>query len=331
MRRALALVFMLVAARTARADVTVNVQLTPAGQALARQLGLTTPALERLIARDVDSAYHTDELDSFLTAVGDATSFSAHGLGVPYDELSPHVVVGIGGAVSLAANDTLAGAPAVTRGVRGDVAGMAGVGLGALGHPRWALYADGGYRAVGGGSYTGDVASGGAHVQAELVGPEDTRQALRWTGLLATGGLEITRWELSAHAPIDTDLTLGSARAKLSATGGLGLASTTFTAPLVVSTGVDVTPVLGLFVGLGADLDLGGSTLDAHLDGHVLGPGGHDEGTVTIAGTADHGATPLVARALAGVELHLTRFALVAQLDTSPGIASAALGARLAL
>lgn len=325
------LAFVLVAVRAARADVTVNVQLTPAGQALARQLGLTTPALEHLIESDVDSQYHAGQLDAFLTSVGDATSFAAHGLGVEYGERPGDVLVGLGGAVSLAANDALAGAPSVTRGVRGDVAGMVGVDLGVVGLPRWAVYADGGYRAVGDGSYTGDVASGGVHAQAELVAPQDTRQALRWTGVLLTGGLEITRWQLSAHAPIDTNLSLGSARAKLSATGELDVASTTFTAPLVVSTGIDVTPIFGLFVGLGADLDLGGSTLDAHLAGHVLGPGGQDEGTVTIAGTADHGATLLVARALAGVELHLTRFSLVAQVDTSPGIASAALGARLAL
>ena len=330
MRRALVLVSVLAAARAARADVTVNVQLTPAGEALARQLGLTTAQLEQRIRADVEGAYHASELDAFLTAVGDATSFAAHGLGASYGGRVGDGIVGLGAAVSLAANDALAGAPSITRGVRGDLAMMGGVNLGVVGHPRWTVYADGGYRGLSSGAYSGDVASGGAHVQAELVGPQDTRDVLRWTGLALTGGLEVTRWELGAGKPIDTDLSLGGMPATLSAGGRLHVVSTAITAPLVVSTALDITPVFALYVGGGADLDLGGTTLDAHLAGHVLS-GGKDEGTVTIAGTASHGGTPLVARVLAGLELHLSRFQLVGQVDAAPGIAAAALGARVAL
>ena len=60
MQRALTLGMILCGAATAHADVSVGVQLTPAGQMLAHQLGVSPDALAAQLRDRVDSVMGTD-------------------------------------------------------------------------------------------------------------------------------------------------------------------------------------------------------------------------------------------------------------------------------
>lgn len=99
--RAAVIIAALACAAAARADTTVDVQLTPEGEQLAQQLGVTPAQLAAQVKAEIDDAYQTSNIDSFLSDFVDATSFSARGIGVDYASLPKGFVAGF--AVNLAA------------------------------------------------------------------------------------------------------------------------------------------------------------------------------------------------------------------------------------
>ncbi len=333
MRRAL--LILLACGASARADVTVGVTLTPDGEALARQLGLTTADLQQRIAAHVDDVFATAHVPEMLRSFSDAAAFSERGLGVDYGSLPRGVVFGIAGTGTLAANDQLGGSNMLARGLAANFAAMAGLNLARWNAPRWTVYANGFYQSAGTDELTGALTSGGAHVQVAAIEPQPSTAVLRWIGVDVTTGVEITQWSLGMDAPISRAFTITgnaqSADVALASSGRFDVTAMTTTLPLEVTTGLRLAGVVATYVGGGVDVDVGQASLTAQTSGNLTDASGHMLGTLAIAGTASRSGTPLVPRALAGTQLELGQFKLFAQVNAAPSLASLGVGIRFVL
>ncbi len=328
MRRAL--LVLLACGTSARADVRVDVRLTPDGEELARERGLTPDQLAHDIADRVSDLFAAVDVGSFLQTFSDTSAFSARGLGVDYASLPRGVVIGLAGTAAFASSDEFAGTTLLAHDVAPNVAAMAGLNLAHWGHPRWTVYANGFYRADSIDQLDGSLASGGAHVQAKLIVPSPPG-ALRWIGVDLTTGLEITRWTLGTSRPLARDLAVDGMDLALATAGRFEVSATSSAVPVELTTGVRVVNALALYVGGGIDLDLGEASVTAQTNGELRDASDRSLGTVTIAGGESHAGSPLVPRALAGTQLELGQFKLFGQVNASLTLASVGVGFRFVL
>lgn len=302
MFRALALGLVLCVAAPVRADVTVDVHLTPQGQALANQMGVSAAELQRQLKNRLDSTLGTD--GAALQAFSDTAVLSSHGLGVDYVSVPESLIVGVA-ANAAAANGDLSAFDRSTghpiSGVAANVAVMAGLNLSAFGHARWTVYGSGFYRSDTVDGIDGAITNAAAHVQYALIEP-GPGMVVRWTGLQLTTGLELTKWTLGTQKAMGTSLSIEGHDLGYDMTGRFSLASQSLTVPVEVSTGVRVA-IVSLYAGLGVDLTEGQGTIDAMVTGPLTDEQGRQLGTATISGHDSHGASPLSPRALAGVQL----------------------------
>ena len=323
MRRAV-LVLVLLLAAPVHAQVAVSVALTPDGDALANQIGITAQELATRIRDRVNDAYGASDADGFLRSFADATAFSMRGLGVDYASDPESLVLGIGANFAVAASEEVSATERPTASLAANIAFMAGLNLAGQGAPRWTLFGNGFYRNGSTRSLRGGIASFGLHAQYRVMNPQPDRgpaAVLRWTGIDVTGGIELTRWSLGVEDTIETDFTVegssGSAALALASAGTFDLSSTTATLPIEVSTGVRVALLLSIYVGVGVDVTTGTGKVNANLPGTLRGDDGRELGTVEITGSADASASPLAGRILAGVQLNLWKIKVYAQVNGS--------------
>jgi hypothetical protein len=326
-------------ATTAAADSSVTVTLSPAGEALASQLGETPASLADKLKARIDDAYQTNNLPGFLRDFTDATAFSQRGLGVDYVSVPSSIMVGVGGNVALASSDILT-ADRPTAGAAANVGLMVGANLGKLDLPRWTVFGNGFYQGASTDRLDGHLTSVAAHVQLKLIEPEATggsAYVVRWIGLDVTSGVEYTRWDLHGKIPMTNDFTVAgtttSADVRLSSTGSFHLTSNAVTIPLEATTGLRLLELVSVYGGVGIDLSTGSSTIDASLTGDLKSKDGATSyGTAVIGASGNNSASPAAIRALAGVQLNLAWLKIFVQgnLSQTPA-ASVSFGARLVL
>jgi hypothetical protein len=336
-RAVLAAVTLLIPA-VAAADTTVNVQLSNEGRALAQQLGTSPEQLAAQIKEQVDGAYQTANVDGFLRAFTDATSFSARGIGVDYASAPTGFLVGIAANVAAAGNGDVRNEDHPTAGLAANLAIMAGLNLKGSGLPKWTLFANGFYRGGAADRLDGTIISAGAHVQYRLVDPTSTQgttgSAVRWLGLSLTTGIEYTRWNLGLGSDtLDTDLDVGEGAAAqtlaLASAGRFDLRSNAVTIPFEATTGLRIAVLASVYIGAGIDLTRGNSTVEANLNGTLRTSDNRDVGTVAITGNGDNTGSPGSARILAGAQLNLANFKIFVQASASATpAASVAFGLR---
>jgi len=309
----------------ARAQSSVTVQLSPEGNALAQQLGVSAGDLAAQIKTRVDDAYQTANVDDFLEAFTDATSFSARGIGVDYASAPRGFIAGIAANVAAAGDENIRSEERPTAGLAANLAVMIGMNLSEWGYPRWTVFANGFYRNAEAERLDGTITSAGAHVQYNVIPPSKDAGAktfMRWIGLSVTSGLELTRWKLgSGGSTLSTDFTVGSGQNTapliLDSVGRLDLSSTAVTVPIEVTTGIRVALLATLYVGAGVDFTVGRSTIDSSLDGTLFTTDGRNVGTVEIDAAGSNNGSPGTARILAGVQLNLWKLKLYGQVNAS--------------
>ena len=93
--RAVVLVSALIYAPAARADSSVVVTLTPAGQQLADYLHLTVPALIQNAEDKFNALFQTANLPALLSSFASTTGIADRGLGVSYAVTKDQIMVGI--------------------------------------------------------------------------------------------------------------------------------------------------------------------------------------------------------------------------------------------
>lgn len=335
MRRAL-IVVMLVLPAVAHAQASVTVNLSPQGQALATQLGLTPADLASKIQDQVNAAYDIGNLNGFVRSFADATTFAQRGLGVDYMSLPGSFILGVGGQVALATDGDLRNAQSTTAGFAANFAVMLGLNLKDWGHPRWTLYANGFYDKGSTDRLNGSITTAAAHVQYRLVDPQRDEGVeaaiLRWTGIDVTTGVEYTRWAFGANDTITNNYTVSGQALEVDSTGTFDFKSNALTVPIELTTGFRVLELISLYAGAGFDFTEGKAYLDASLSGPIKAPDGSNIGTVTIAATGSNTASPGNFYGLAGVQLNLWSLKIFSQVNLSPEpAASLAFGVRLVL
>lgn len=321
-------------ASAASAETMVTVQLSPDGEQLAQQIGLGASELAAQIKARIDDAYRTADIDEFLEEFVDATAFSARGLGADYASFPVGLVAGVAANIAAAGETELRAEDRPTAGLAANIAVMVGLNLRELGQPRFTVYLNGFYRTAELERLDGSILSLGAHVQYAFIPPPrdgGTGRFVRWTGILATGGLELSRWSLGASTrTLSTDFTVGSGtEVTVDAAGQLDLRSTAVAAPIEITTGLQIMWLLTLYAGAGADITMGSASIEANLAGIARADDGRELGTITIAGTGDSGASPVVGRVLVGLQLNLWKVRVFVQLNASQApAASVAFGLR---
>jgi len=334
MRRLLSIAVLLLAAQRAEAQVAVDVQLTPEGDMLAQQLGITSQELGARMATAINEAYAVTNIDGFIRSFADATAFSMRGLGVDYASDPNSLVLGVGVNLAVAAGDELSESDRPTAGLAANLGFMAGLNLASQGLPRWTIFGNGFYRKGSTSELKGGILSAGLHVQYRLVNPQVDKgvatKALRWTGIDFTGGLELTRWTLGVADDISTDLgvdgTNGSANLVLDSTGTFDLSSTTVTLPVEMSTGIRIALLVSVYVGGALDFTAGKGNLDVNLNGNLVTSDNRNVGTTTITGGGEEEASPFAGRVFVGGQLNLWKLRIYTQLNASPKPLAASFG-----
>ncbi len=324
MKRAVPFLALLVPA-IAHADATVTVTLSPEGDMLAQQIGVTPAELAMQMKGQIDAAYQANHVDTFLQSFTDATSFSARGIGTDYGSAPSGFLAGIAVNVAAAGNADITSGEAPTAGLAANIAVMVGQNLAEWNHPRWTVFANGFYRNAQTERLDGNILSAGAHIQYRLLEPTDgggAGTAVRWLGLSVTSGIELTRWKLGAggksiSTAFDVSGSMGSAGLTLDSIGRFDLTSNAVTVPLELTTGLRVALIASVFVGAGIDLTVGNATIDASLDGTMRTSDDREVGTVNILATGDHPGSPGAGRILAGAQVNLWKLKLGAQVNVS--------------
>jgi hypothetical protein len=315
-----AVVCVALCAGAARADVTVDVNLTPAGSQLAKQMGVTADQLAQRLRDRINSVVGTD--GPSLQAFSDAAVLSSHGLGVDYVSVPESLVVGVAGNVASAAGDL----DSRFGGLAANVAVMAGMNLSAFDLPRWTVYGSGFYRSDTVDGIEGSITNGAAHVQYALI-PATPGSVARWTGLQVTSGLELTQWSLGSAKAMGTTFSIQGHTFGYDMMGHFQLASNTLAVPVELSTGVRVA-IVSVYAGVGADLAQGQGTIDAQLTGPLHDTDGRNLGTVTIMGHDSHGASPFAARALGGVQIDAWKLKIFGHVNAEASATSLGVGVR---
>lgn len=330
----------LLAPAAAHAEVGIDVQLTNEGRQFASELGISEQQLVEQVRGEVDEAYQASNIKGFLKSFTDATAFSARGIGVDYASVPTGFMAGIAANVAAAGDDEVFDDGRPTAGLAANLAVMVGLNLKKWDLPKWSLYANGFYRKGSTDELRGGITSAGAHVQYRLIDAADTdgaSKAVRWIGLSVTSGIELTRWNLETKSGgIETDLdvigTGENADVVLNSVGQFDLTSTATTIPIEVTTGLRLAVLATVYAGVGTDITVGKSTVDAGLSGQLTARDDRDLGTVTISGDGEGSASPAAFRALVGAQLNLTALKIFAQANVSAvPAASIAFGLRFVL
>lgn len=338
MRRALIFVTLALPALS-HADANVTVTLSPDGQALAQQAGISETDLAMRIKTRIDDAYDTANVNKFLRSFGDATSFAQRGLGVDYMSLPGSFMIGIGAQVGVSSSDELNLDERPTHGgAAANASIMIGWNLKEQGAPRWTLYANGFYENGNTDRLEGNITTAGFHIQYKLVEPQVDEgvgaAVVRWGGLDLTTGVEFTRWAFGATDTITNEFAVDGVDQTLSlaSTGKFDLTSTAGTIPIELTTGLRIALLVSLYAGVGFDITGGKSTVDGDLTGTLTTPDKTNVGTVHITESGSNTSSPGQFRGLAGVQVNLWKLKVYTQANVSQiPAASLGFGVRLVL
>jgi hypothetical protein len=322
----------------AAADSNVNVTLTPAGQQLWQDLGLTSAAdLIQKVNDKIDSYYQVTRIPQLMKAFADTTAFADRDLGVVYTMKAKSIVVGgvATGAVDSDASFTSSNGGKVTTGEIYNFAVMAGASLERWGVKRWSVFANGFYEPLSFNALAGHLLSTGVHAQYRLIeGKWDG--AVKWIGLDVTGGVEYARWNMGIAAPIKYSFTVKgidtrSVNLTLTSTGTLDLEASGESFPLELTTGLRFADFWSVYAGGGVDVTTGNSTLTAALDGDMnVTSDGTNVGHVTITASGSESPTPVTVHAVLGTQVDAGPVQIYLQSVLTPSITALALGLRVA-
>ena len=320
----------------AHADANVTVTLTPQGQQLWQDLGLSSANdLIQKVNDKIDQYYQTTRIPQLMRAFADTTAFADRDLGVGYAMRAGQIVFGAvsAGALDSDASFQSSNGGKVTTGEIYNFAIMAGANLGRWGAERWSVFANGFYEPLSFNALQGHLLSTGVHVQYRIL-PGATHGAVRFIGLDATTGMEYARWNMGIGAQIQYKFTVDgvdtrSVNLTLTSTGTLDLQAHAFAFPVEITSGLRFGDFINVYGGGGLDVTTGESTLTAALDGDMtVTSDGTNVGHVTITASGTQTPTPVTVHALAGVQVDAGYVQIYLQSMLTPSITALAFGLR---
>lgn len=332
--------------RAAGADGSVTLTLTADGQSFADSVGLDVQELQNQLNDELQEAFDILRLPRFLEAFSDAASFSNRGIGVDYAANTHGLIVGVAGNVAVGVSDSIENEDTdqPAGGVAPNVSLMVGMNMKKLlDQPQLTLFVNGFHRE---GSYEqldASITSAGAHAQYKLFRNLERRKrnlVFLWGGVDLTGGIEFSRLALTLTDTLETNLGVdgdtGEVPVVVRSRGRYDMNVSALTVPLEATTNVRLFYLLSLYGGVGFDIQLGGSDLEANLDSTVVSePGTAGEliiGNADVVIDEDNGPSPGRVRGLLGVQLNIWRLKTFVQFNLMPNrAASVAFGARVDL
>ncbi len=322
-------------AARARADSSVVVTLTPAGEQLASYLGLSVPALIQNAEDKFNGLFQTANLPSLLSAFASTTAIADRGLGVDYAVTGHNLMVGAvaNGAVP---TDPALDSANVIGGFIFNFGAMVGANLGRWGAPRWTVFANGFYEAAGYKDLEGHLTTGGAHVQYRAI--EGTRRGpVRWIGLDVTTGLELANWTISTkrdslaiNFKVENPDTGKGEHLVFQSMGVMNVEARSLTVPVEVTSGISLGELVTLYAGGGLDVTSSTATIDVNLDGELyIRTNMEDVGHATVTASGQASPSSITAHALAGIQLSIPHANIFAQGIVSPENEGVAFGFRI--
>jgi len=322
-------------ATRARADSSVVVTLTPAGEQLASYLGLSVPALIQNAQDNFNSLFQTANLPSLLTAFASTTAISDRSIGVDYAVTGHNLMVGAVANGAVPTDPSLDSAN-VIGGFIFNFGVMVGANLGRWGAPRWTVFLNGFYEAAGYKDLEGHLTTGGAHVQYRVLEGMH-RGPARWIGLDVTTGLELANWQistkrdsLSINFKVENPDTGMGEHLVFQSMGVMNVEANALTVPIEVTSGISLGDVVTLYAGGGLDLTSSTATIDVNLDGELyIRTNMEDIGHATIKASGQASPSSITAHALAGLQLKIPHANIYTQGIVSPDNEGIAFGFRI--
>lgn len=139
----------------------------------------------------------------------------------------------------------------------------------------------------------------------------------RWTGVQVSSGLDYSHMSATYHTPLNFSLSNSGVTMNYASTVDVGVSSNIFTLPMQVQTGATLLHFLTFYLGLGVDMNVGGTSFTGGVSGPVTAAAlGVTEftgtGVVDLAANAV-GPAFLDARAFAGFQLNVAYLHLFVQ------------------
>ncbi|MEZ4401074.1 MAG: hypothetical protein R3B06_13705 [Kofleriaceae bacterium] len=332
----LALAAVLASTAVAHAGGDVTITLTPDGQQFAADVGLDPAELATRIETRLGELYDTANVDGFLRAFANATSFASRGTGADYAPVFRGAE--LGATVNIAAAvEGLDPAEDPAAGLAVNLSLVGGLSLARWGHPEITLYGNGFYRKASFAQLDGAITNAGVHGQYHLWYPAADSSALivQWSGVHVTAGLELSRWAFGAGDRITRDFTVAaSSGADVAMTaagaGRFDLTATSVAVPVEVTTSLRILYFASAYVGGGLTFQGGSADTQISLGGDLTGVRPTDNttvgiGTATITADGTGAPSKVAYHLLAGVEANLWRAKLVLQTTFVP-ISGASVG-----
>jgi hypothetical protein len=361
----LALVFLAATGSKAGAQtngVDFTLQTNAQTTALMNATGMTQAQLQTFLTNKLDQLFQATNAAGFIRNFGDAQSFTSKGLGVDY--ASEATYFEIGGSASFALGMDRTYQPGSTQGfpIQGvglNATAMAGVSLGFLKIPvmvfgNWMQVPTQRY-----GSMSGSLDNWGLHAQLRLWGPSRKGSVLktlvRWGGIAITTGFDSSHMGLGVSQAVSSNFSIpnsvtngvnvdvtgptGTLTGAASGDAVFNIDMTTRSIPVEVTTSVRLLTLLTAYGGLGFDWQLGGGSnldlkMNANMFANIPGVAGPQSlGTALVHASANVAPSPAKIRGILGAQVNLWLLRLFTQINvanTSPVMASLAVGARLA-
>ncbi|MFT3692156.1 MAG: hypothetical protein QM831_03380 [Kofleriaceae bacterium] len=316
----------------ARADSSITVTLTPAGEDLATYLHLTVPEMIQSAEDKFNALFQTENLPSLLNAFAATTAVANRGVGVSYAVKPNEAMVGVTANGFIASDASLGSSDHVIGGFVFNFGLTGGVNLGRFGSSdRWTVFANAFYEQAGYKDLEGHLTTGGAHVQYKAVKPIG-----HWSGLDITSGLEVARWTISTKQDSltvnftvqDGSNPMQNAHLAFNSSGVMNVVANAYTIPIEVTTGLRAGP-FNLYGGVGADITSATATIDVNLTGDIVYRDDQTkEGSAIVTATGESSPSVLSVHALAGIQLDLPYSNLYIQGLITPDDEGLAFGVR---
>ena len=296
--------------------------------------------------------------DKYTEGVSNSLAMASGGIGTDY--ATPFTIASVGGALGVGADlgtatlsslfsDSSAAKKLAGFGVTGSLVVGFNLGrfvtrkIGPVDLSRLKVWMNWYSSSINQSGVQADASAFGVHATYKLI-PEHSvaRGIVKWYGLdVGTGfhhssmGLDITQ-TVTQSQTATTDF--GDVTAQIVGTGALSLNSSINTIPIEVSTGARLLYVLGVYTGLGMDLNFGSTTGSGTVDAPITLPGAPSTGGINTAGAtatmdinSKKGPGAFGLRTFAGLAFDASIANIYAQFDKSitNSTIGVSLGARL--
>jgi hypothetical protein len=333
-------IFSLSVPAVAQVNITLD---TTAGGDFASLVGLNLSDLESELSTQISDVYAAAKPKKFLESLSNSATLSNRGIGVDYASNPDIFVVGIAGALAIDVDQdafTEAGKQAdlAIPGAAANLSLMVGFNATTIGPADLILYGNffskKDFKFGPKDRLRADLTNWGLHAQLKFFAPEGDLWELlfQWGGFDITTGVETSSFKVALTDSLTNRLPLaGGFEGEIVSTGSLSLDSSATTIPIEVSTNFRLLYLLSVYGGVGIDVQLGNSALEANLDGTItakdvpdpsnpLGdPIDVDLGNATVTVDDEAGPSKGGARFFAGAQINVSLLRIFLQANLLPG------------